>query len=212
MECKVHHIRFITESVFVLRFDRNELAFRSGQHILAGIHGKNDQREYSIYSGEEDDFFEILVKIVEKPSVSLALSQLKSGDLLEIEKPMGFFGIPKDALDKKFLFIANGTGIAPFHSFIRSYPALDYQIIHGIRYMNEAYDQEVYAKGRYISCVTNDSNGHYQGRVTEYLKQYPLLENRLVYLCGNSQMINDVKTILTQQGFNPAQMFNEIYF
>ena len=78
--------------------------------------------------------------------------------------------------------------------------------------MIEAYDHECYAKTRYISCVSKENAGNFQGRVSDYVIKYPFEKESLIYLCGNSQMINDVKAILSQQGFNPAQMFNEIYF
>ena len=40
------------------------MQFKAGQHIIAGLKGELDQREYSVYSGENDDYLEILVREV----------------------------------------------------------------------------------------------------------------------------------------------------
>jgi hypothetical protein len=56
---KIRQIRFLTERTFVLRFDRGNMQFKAGQHIIAGLEGELDQREYSVYSGENDDCLEM---------------------------------------------------------------------------------------------------------------------------------------------------------
>jgi ferredoxin-NADP reductase len=55
-EHKVKYIRHLTESAFVIRFERNHIQFQTGQFILLGLKGAVEQREYTIYSGENDDF------------------------------------------------------------------------------------------------------------------------------------------------------------
>ncbi len=47
---KVQEIRDLTESTYVVRFDRCDMDFVAGQHITLGIPGDNQVREYSIYS------------------------------------------------------------------------------------------------------------------------------------------------------------------
>jgi ferredoxin--NADP+ reductase/benzoate/toluate 1,2-dioxygenase reductase subunit len=77
-----------------------------------------------------------------------------------VDGPFGFFTIAEESRKKnKFLFIASGSGIAPFHSLALSYPEMDYQLIHGIRHSEEAYEKEHYPKGKYLSCVTADEEG-----------------------------------------------------
>ena len=63
---KVRSIRELTPSAYVLRFDRNNISFRAGQHILLGKKDDLQAREYSVYSGEQDDFFEVLIKEVQE--------------------------------------------------------------------------------------------------------------------------------------------------
>ena len=115
-------------------------------------------------------------------------------------------------MNNKFLFIGSGTGIAPFHSFTRSYPHLDYRLLHGVRHSEEAYEKTSYDPERYILCSTQDNNGNYRGRVTEFLMKQRLDTNMLVYLCGNSNMIYDCFEILQVKGFSRDQLLTEAYF
>ena len=209
---KIQEIRELTESAFVLRFDRHRLNFVAGQHILIGLDESAELREYSVYSGEKDNFLEVLVKEVEDGSVSKQLKKLKVGDPIQVESAVGFFRIGKEDIDKNLLFIASGTGIAPFHSFVTSYDDLNYTLLHGIRYASEAYESDIYENHRYISCVSKDNKGTFQGRVTDYLKESKIDKNTLVYLCGNSDMILESKDLLEEQGISNEHIFTEVYF
>lgn len=209
----VREVRNLTVASYVLRISRNEMKFRPGQHIVAGFNNGKDAREYSIYSGANEDYLEILVREVDNGVVSKKLRQLEEGDTLEINGPYGFFMYNTQPPEfKKFLFIASGTGIAPFHSFINTYPDADYQIIHGIRNIEEAYDIQDYKKDRYFSCTSTDERGDFKGRLTEYLKTADVEEDRNIYLCGNSDMILESIDILEKKGFSSNQIFTEVYF
>lgn len=206
-------IRTLTESTFVLRFTRGDIEFRAGQRILAGRAGEMDQRDYSIYSGENDDFLEILVKEVSAGNVSLKLKQCKTGDLLQVNGPFGSF-VPEtfDILSKRFIFIATGTGISPFHSIKRSCPGIDYTIIHGVRYSDEAYERNEYESDRYILCTSREVTDGRKGRVTDFLSSFRVLPEMLFYLCGNGAMIYDVSHLLGRRGIPPENIRSEIYF
>ena len=210
---KIIQIRFLTETTFVLRFDRGNKQFKAGQHIIVGLKGELNQREYSVYSGEQDDYLEILVREVIHGSVSLQLKHTHPGQLLQVNGPFGSFGIePFDMFSKKLVFIASGTGIAPFHSFVRSYPGIDYTLIHGVRYNNEAYERNDYDPKRYILCTSKENNGGHKGRVTRFLPGYPVERNMLFYLCGNNSMIYEVYHILRDKGIPDENINSEVYF
>lgn len=211
---KVRSVRDLTPSAYILRFDRNNIPFRAGQHILLGRKDDLQAREYSVYSAEQDEFFEVLVKEVQEGIVSKQLKRLKSGDPVNFESPVGYFIIrDEDILTKKFLFIASGTGISPFHSFVKSYPGLDYKLLHGIRYASESYEKNDYDPDRIVLCTSRDKNGDYHGRVTDYLKAHPVEDkNTLCYFCGNCEMIHEAYDILLQQGIPSENLFAEVYF
>ncbi|MGQ8337552.1 ferredoxin--NADP reductase [Sunxiuqinia sp. A32] len=210
---KVQGIRKLTDETFSIRLPKGRFKFRTGQHISLGIHGDYQSREYSIYNGENDEFLEVLVKEVKEGYFSPKLSSLKPGSLVEVNGPFGKFRVDeKKIADHKFVFIASGTGIAPFRSMVRTYPELDYKVIHGVRYGNEAYDKHEYQKDRHVLCTTGDKTGEYHGRLTGYLKDSDFVDNTQFYLCGNSNMIFDALEILKEKGFERDQIHCEVYF
>ncbi|MDX9905736.1 MAG: FAD-binding oxidoreductase [Bacteroidales bacterium] len=211
---RVRSIRELTPSAYVLRFERNNIPFRAGQHILLGKKGELQAREYSVYSAEQDDHFEVLIKEVEEGLVSKQLKRLAPGDPVNFESPLGYFILrDEDIRDRKFLFIASGTGISPFHSFVRSYPGLDYKLLHGVRTGSETYEKQDYDSNRLIVCTSRDKNGDFHGRVTDYLRANPVKDkNTLCYFCGNCEMIHEAYDIMLQQGIPSENLFAEVYF
>jgi len=210
---KVMGIRPLTEKTFVMRLDRRNMQFKSGQHIIAGLKGEMDQREYSVYSGEKDDYLEILVREIPDGNVSRQLKQCKPGEQLKVNGPFGSFGLESfDMFSRKLVFIASGTGISPFHSFVRSYPGIDYTLIHGVRYKNEAYESNDYDPRRYILCTSKESTGGQKGRVTRFLPGYRVDPDMLFYVCGNNSMIYEVYHILRDKCIPDGNIFSEVYF
>lgn len=213
-ELKVIGIRDLTPTTYVIRFDRNGIPFRAGQHILLGIKGEIDTREYSVYSAEQDDYFEVLIREVKEGLVSKELRNVKPGEALNFENPVGYFTLrDKDIHTRKFLFIASGTGIGPFHSFVKSYPGLDYKLLHGIRYGYEAYDKDDYDKNRLVRCTSRDRKGDFHGRVTRYLVKHPVKDkDTICFFCGNVEMIHEAYDIMLKQGIPSQNLFAEVYF
>jgi len=210
---KIEQVRKLTDTTFVLRFDKHDLKFTAGQHIALGLPNVIDTREYSIYSAENDNALEVLIKEVEEGHMSPKFSKLVEGDKVKIMKPVGYFTLPEEIRNtKKFIFIASGTGIAPFHSIAKSYPEIDYTILHGIRKEEEAYERNEYPKGKYISCTSRDDKGDFNGRVTKYLQQNTIDTDAMYYLCGNYEMIDEAYGILEKAGVPPENLKAEVYF
>lgn len=211
---KIIDIRSLTEYAYVLRFERNGLEFVPGQHIYVGI-PNDDDRPYSVYSGLEDKYLEILVKEIDKGNVSKKLKQLQKTDYVTVDDARGYFCIDEQwKKGQQMIFIATGTGIAPFRSFVCSYPKLAYRLIHGVRYRNEAYHAENYDKSRYVLCTSQaDATNSFHGRVTDYLKSGDVDTKAFYFLCGNSLMIDEVYDMLEKKGVVPhMQIRSEIYF
>lgn len=206
-------VRDLTESTYILRFARKRMAFKPGQHLVVGIPGSGEYREYSIYSGINEDFLEILIKEVDDGMVSKDLKGLKAGDMVEVRGPYGFF-MTNDIPDEgsHVYLIASGTGVAPFHSLIQSNPSLNYTLIHGVRDSDEAYERDHYLDGQYIVCTSRDEEGDFTGRLTDYLLEKDFHTDSSVFLCGNSNMIFDAMDILHAKGIPQRQIFTEVYF
>jgi len=214
-EHRVHSIRPLSPSAYVLRLERGELAFEPGQYLTLGLPGSTARREYSIYSGSDDPFLEVLVKQVEGGTVSHQLARLSPGAMLEVDGPFGYFLISEAARGRPLLFVASGTGIAPFRCFARSYPGLDYRLLHGVRSTTETYDRHCYPPDRYLPCLSREAvtaGAGFAGRVTAYLRAHPAEPGTLCYLCGNSEMIFEAFDILKAGGIPGTDLFAEVYF
>lgn len=209
---KVIQVREFTDYTYAIRLERNDFDFKAGQHITLGPLQGIDSREYSIYSGENDDFIEVLIREVEKGNISRKLKRVQTGDLLQMDGPVGYFTLNEEQLTDKVVFLASGTGIAPFHSFIKSYPTLDYTLLHGVRLATESYGKADYDPERYILCTSQDTNGNFNGRITQYLQENILDTTASYYLCGNINMIYDSFDILQLKGVPANRVHAEVYF
>ena len=133
--------------------------------------------------------------------------------MLRYDGPFGTFVLnPQTISEKRHVFVATGTGIAPYHSFVKSYPGLDYKIVHGVKYSEEAYDKDDYDNNRYILCTSKDSKGHFKGRVSDFFRKNAINKDDLFYLCGNGGMVYEIYDILQEKGVNTDQIFLEVYF
>lgn len=214
---KVLHVEHITDATFILRLERRDFVFKAGQCVNLGKVGHGVNREYSIYSGEADPYLEFVIRKVDNGIVSRSLQALVAGDAVEVDGPYGQFCLEMPMqLGTHFVFVATGTGIAPFASFIRTYLKLDYQVLHGVRYLQECNQYKHGDAKRYIGCISQDknhtSNDVFHGRVTDYLKQHPLDTSATYYLCGNRNMINDVYDFLRLNNINGTRIFTEVFF
>lgn len=216
-------VRFLTESTFVVRCSRGGLSFKPGQHLSVGPKNDLNMREYSVYSGDKENYLDILVKEVKEGLVSKELKRLKPKEEIKIEGPFGFFVIEEHEKKKPLYMIATGTGISPFHCFAISYPALPFTVLHGVRYTSDLYDKDIFFKEHilFIPCISSPINkadksdkipNVFHGRVTEYLKAQTIDTEGIYFLCGNCDMIYEVFDILQQNGVAPEQIKAEVYF
>lgn len=208
----VLEIRNLTDATYVLRTERDKFVFIPGQCVNIGLVGSAVNREYSTYSNIKDNYLEFLIKKVPGGQVSTGLSELQPGTEVTLDGAYGRFTLQNPKKSQKYTFIGSGTGIAPFHSFVKSYPGIDYKVLHGIRSESEQYDRQDYEKGRYFACVSKGKGGDFSGRVTDYLKTILLSPETIYYLCGNSGMINDAYDILRKSNINGSNIFTEVFF
>ena len=211
---KVLGIRNLTESTYVLRLEKVNFEFKAGQYLVLNVPGEYKAREYSIYSPEEAPYIDLLIKEVDDGEVSKELKYMKIGTKVEITGPFGFFVLRDNPSGKinHYTFVATGTGISPFHSIILSNPALDYEVIHGVRHGYEAYDSSDYQENRYHLCTSREHGENFYGRVTQYLKKKGIGKNSIFYICGNSGMVNEVTELLEQNGVSPENIRTEVFF
>ena len=211
---KILDIINLTESTYILRLEKSDLEFKAGQYLVLNIPGENVAREYSIYSPENAPYLDLLIKEVTDGKISKELKYLKIGTKLEISGPFGFFVLRDNRLSEKnhFTFIATGTGISPFHSMVLSNPELDFEVIHGVKYLNEAYDAADYPAGSYTVCTSRETGGDFYGRLTNYLISKGVRKDSVYYICGNSAMVNEVAGFLEKMDISPENIRTEVFF
>lgn len=209
---KIIEITHLNSHTYKVKLERNGINFIPGQHMLIGFPNEKENREYSIYSPTDADYLEFLIKAVDDGDVSSRLKKIKEGDIIQIEGPYGFFILPEHSKDQKHIFLATGTGIAPFHSMILSEQSLNYELIHGIRHLIDIYDSNDYISGHKTFCISRENTDHFKGRITDYLLSHQFPRSAIYFLCGNSAMIEDVQNILEDRGINPQNIKTEIYF
>jgi ferredoxin--NADP+ reductase len=209
---KVIENRSLTSDTFVLRTERPPQVIKAGQCFSVGTSSLGINREYSMYSGSDDHYLDFLIRKVADGRVSSKLHSLSPGELVEIGGPYGEFCLTETHIENKYLFIASGTGIAPFHSFVKTFPELKYEILHGVRHENEKYDFEAYQNGSYFPAISRPTKGGNGQRVTDLLLARDFDPKEKVYLCGNRSMIIDCVEILRNRGISGDSIFMETFF
>lgn len=202
----------VAPGIFLFGFKR-DFEFKAGQVIGISLEEDGPRRLYSICSGEKDPEILILYNVIEEGYLTPRLSELEAGDILWITEPRGEFTCDQE----EAVWIATGTGIAPFYSMFRSGLADDKVLIHGNRYLEQFLFFDAFESGlgsRYIRCCTAEDDGNvFNGRVTAYLEELPALNTQLkYYICGNAEMVVDTRDVLIMKGVPFDHIISEIYF
>ena len=202
----------LANDIFLFGFKR-AFEFKAGQVIGIGLEKDGPRRLYSICSGEEESEIKILYNIVEEGYLTPRLSDLEEGDTIWITEPRGEFLCDESPA----VWIATGTGIAPFYSMLKSGCADNKILIHGDRYLDQFhfYDEFLEKIHRnYMRCCSQEEDASvYHGRVTDYLLELEEIDPTLkYYLCGSAEMVVDTRDILIQKGIPFDQIISEIYF
>jgi len=209
---KVIDVEILNSSLFIIRLERGQKKFISGQFVILGLPGSTVKREYSIYSSMNEEYIEVLIREVPDGDLSATLKKLKAGDQLVVDGPAGDFILPEDKQNKKFLFVSSGTGLSPFHSFIKSFPDLDYHLLIGIRNQKDLVLCRELDPSRYTICMSQDQGGDFKGYVTEYLRKHPKTDYDQAFICGNGNMAYDTYRLLNEQGYSAEKLKTEIFF
>jgi len=210
-------------------------AFEPGQYATLGLlgpQGKLVQRPMSISSSADDlSEYEFFIRLVEAGAFTPLLWRIGVGDPINIKGPKGRFLLEPDA--RRALFVASGTGLAPFMSMIDTLrargQARDIVLLHGVSYDYDlAWRDELteLERGgafplRYVGTVSRPQHspnwtgctGRVETIVEAQLDAHGLApDNATIYLCGNPEMIAAVEEIATTHGFPPEQVRKELYW
>lgn len=202
----------ISPNVWVISWKRSA-DFSPGQVIKISMDLLEPPRIYSICSGNSDEDISVLFNVKPDGVLTPKLSTMRAGDRIFVSAPYGSFYCD----DKPAHLISTGTGIAPFHSMIRSGKADNKVLIHGVSYANQFYFEDFLKEelgDKYIRCCSREqADGCFSGRVTDYLQRLPdLPKGDKYYLCGQALMVVEVRDLLIQMGIPYGQIYAEIFF
>ena len=203
--------RWLTRHVFEISLERpGGFSFIPGQKVWLTLH--DITREYTLINPPASAELTLCVRQVADGRLSPLLARARPGQVLGLSAARGFFTYQSPG--RKPVFIATGTGIAPFLAFIRN-GVRDFYCLHGAGNQDELlYRDEVERAAReYIPCLSADeSDGPFwKGRVTAYLEKALKRENFDFYLCGKGEMIRDAIRIIDLR-FPGSRVFMETFF
>lgn len=209
---KIISNQLLTGGVHYLQLEK-AFEFHAGQVIALAMHPDDEPRLYSIASGTRQPYLSILFDVKPDGELTPPLSMVQPDDTVYISEPFGKFLCQ----EQPAIWIATGTGIAPFISLVESGLANNIQLLHGARNIDKFFFQD-YLKNKlganYLRfCTTESETDIIEGRLTTYLENTTNLPtNNKYYLCGGSQMVIDVREILISKGVPFDNIIAEIYF
>ncbi|MEJ2364903.1 MAG: FAD-binding oxidoreductase [Deltaproteobacteria bacterium] len=206
---------WLTERVFEIELSRpSTFHFLAGQRIRL-LHGAIG-RDYSLITAPYDPTLALCLKKIEGGEYSPILASAEPGTSLSFIGPLGYFTYRP--AERPAVFVATGTGIAPFLSMVRT-GIVDFTLLHGVHQANSLYYQDIFRRAArlYIPCLGADtgeaSSGDniFRGRVSHYLAEHLPPNVYDFYLCGRQEMIRDV-TLLVDERFPGSLIYTEAFY
>jgi len=211
IHCRIAHIK------------PKKLNFLPGQFMILLLHS-HIKRSYSIGSSTlHDKYFDIYIDTTPKGPGSKFFLNVKKNNIIEYIAPVGQF-IYKQK-NNPAIFISTGIGITPFISMIeyalRSETKRKLILLEGLRFKNDIFLENKFRRWKkkynnfdYQFCLSRDMWHGKKGRVTNFLNSLikKLGRNVNAYICGNIEIVNDIKKELLRLGVKKGNIHYEKYF
>ena len=214
-ELPVHNVEWHGSGIFELQLERDEVDFLPGDCMALFGEDRRTSRPYSFASGADEEILRFVIRKMDGGVVSPYLAACKPGDKVKVSPPFGWFRPGSGLNSEPFVFIATGTGIAPFLSHFRTRPdAPPAQCLYGVRKLKDAVDFEWLRTlcSLKLAVSREDVQGHTCGRVTHLLEDMPVAHDIHYYLCGVDTMIDEVTQWLEEKKVNITHIHRECFF
>lgn len=228
LEEKIIHNEKFVQYQFELS-EPHEMKFFAGQYISIKVSPAGERRSYSICSSPDIAHgFELAVDISPAGIGSKFLESLAFGQEIEALAPMGRFVVEDESLAKEpaLIFIATGSGIAPFHSMLLDMLQVRNDTRPMVLYWGLRHESELFWELEFQELATTHPNFSFHpvvsrpigrwplctGRVTDCLTTHGVVQPAGYYLCGNKPMIEDVSGLLQKSGVAPEFIHHEKFY
>ena len=196
--------------------DGHPFDYAPGQAVSIATHGQDKRRPYSIAAAPEDSrrdgWLELLIGVNADGSAGSHLT-LEPGIPIDVEGPLGSFTFPPAPVERRFIFIAGGTGIAPLRAMMQRalhLPHRNIGLFYSARTPDEfAYESELrgLAEAGEIELrqtVTRAADTEWtgpRGRLNRVaLEELVHDPETLCFVCGPPALVDEIPRILTEMG------------
>ncbi|RKP56004.1 benzoate 1,2-dioxygenase electron transfer component BenC [Pararobbsia silviterrae] len=229
--CKTEHTRFAAtvskieqhhDAAVVLELDVDAAApvFLPGQYVNIDVPGSGQHRSYSFSSAPGASKISFLIKKIPGGVMSTWLESAQAGAKLDLNGPLGSFYLR--AVQRPLLFLAGGTGLAPFLSMLevlaRTGSQQKVHLIYGVtRDLDLVLVNEIEAyvaklpNFSFATVIADPASDHpRKGWVTQHIPDDALNDGDVdVYLCGPPPMVDAVRKHFEDTGVAPNSFHYE---
>ena len=199
-----------------LDLDGHAFEYAPGQAVSIATHGQDKRRPYSIAAAPEDarrdGWLELLVGVAADGTPGSHLT-LEPGTLVDVEGPLGSFTFPPAPVERRFVFIAGGTGIAPLRAMMQRalhLPHRNIGLFYSVRTPDEfAYEMELRGLAdageielrQTVTRATDMDWTGPRGRLNrEALEELIHDPATLCFVCGPPALVDEMPKILAGLG------------
>ncbi len=221
-QAQLRAVERLSETTIAFSLDGvSDLAFLPGQYVNLLVPGTDQRRSYSFSSPPGAPALSFLVRDIPRGAMSTWLRENATpGTSMEFVGPAGSFYLRE--VKRPLLFLAGGTGLAPFLSMLGRIAttgcAHPIHLVYGV-----TNDEDLVAVERleefaasipgftFACCVAAEASAYpRKGYVTRYIEPAQLNGGDVdVYLCGPPPMVEAVRAWLGEQGVAPANFYYE---
>jgi benzoate/toluate 1,2-dioxygenase reductase subunit len=210
------------DAAVVLELDVDAAApvFLAGQYVNIDVPGSGQHRSYSFSSAPGENKISFLIKKIPGGVMSSWLESAQPGDKTQLTGPLGSFYLRP--VERPLLFLAGGTGLAPFLSMLevllRTNSQQKVHLIYGAtRDLDLVQVDAIEAYAAKLpnftySTVVADANSNHprKGWVTQHMPAESLNDGDVdVYLCGPPPMVDAVRKHFDDTGVKPNSFHYE---
>ncbi|MDE2310682.1 MAG: 2Fe-2S iron-sulfur cluster binding domain-containing protein [Betaproteobacteria bacterium] len=230
MQCHVHNMVRATPDVMILylKFPQGKkLQFLAGQYFDILLED-GARRSFSFANAPYDDeFIQLHVRLIPGGRFTThVFTQMKVGDELNIEGPLGTFFLHEES-DKPIIFVAGATGFAPVKSMLdqafHTGSKRRMLLYWGVRMRKDLYMADLPERWQrehdnftFIPVLSEASpEDNWQGRTglvhEAILQDFPDLSGFQIYSCGSLQMVQAARPAFVAQGLPENACFSDAF-